>query len=124
MAISRNRLRKMNLEQGMTDHGLKGKLDVALQNFKQGDPIITMMMMNQVCVHNFNHSRPKPDVEKRECWIADDSLAAGEVGYRGKGEAIANLLQEQADLIYYYKSLNDALNTKILELSAQIRGGS
>ncbi|CAH1393059.1 unnamed protein product [Nezara viridula] len=68
-----------------------------------------------ISVKKFNRLRPMPDVERFEYLLPSDARSSSEIGYRLEGEAVANLLEKQADLICYYKSTIIDLKSKLNE---------
>lgn len=68
-----------------------------------------------VSVKKFNQLRSVPDVERFEYLLPSDARSSSEIGYRLEGEAVADLLEKQADLICYYKSTIIDLKSKLTE---------
>ncbi|XP_014271667.1 transmembrane protein 192 isoform X2 [Halyomorpha halys] len=75
----------------------------------------TVLIKYIISVKKFNRQRPVPDVERFEYLLPSDARSSSEIGYRLEGEAVADLLEKQADLICYYKSTIIDLKSKLAE---------
>lgn len=70
-----------------------------------------------ITVHKFNQIKPIPDTEQYEYLLPCDARSASEIGYRLDGDAIADILEKQADIIYYLKCAVAELNIKLASRS-------
>uniref|UniRef100_A0A1B6C2W8 Transmembrane protein 192 n=1 Tax=Clastoptera arizonana TaxID=38151 RepID=A0A1B6C2W8_9HEMI len=70
-----------------------------------------------VQVFRFNKLQPEAFVDSFTGLSRDN-----EVGCRERGANIEDLVQNQADLILYYKDLNELLQRKIMGLTSRLRG--
>lgn len=84
-------------------------------------PLFSVYIMK---VYEYNKSQSPPDSERGNQWMPNtlrESLASEEMGYRERSEMIHSILENQADLIRYYRETNEVLNKKIFYLTSQSR---